>query len=165
MHRFHLLFPLPRSTTSTTTPLHASLSPPIPSIYLPGNHDLGLHLPSEALAEYARERFVESFGPTNGEVELGGWGFIWVDAMALLESGEIAEEAIKFVEGIAARSSFLAILSALADEMRRRTNDDSASAVDPYSALSGGGNVLRTRERVEEESTTGRRAELSEYAR
>ena len=105
VHRFHLLFPLPRSTTTPTTLQHASLSPPIPSIYLPGNHDLGLHLASEALAEYARERFVESFGATNGEIELGGWSFIWVDSMALLESGEIAEQATNFVEGIAARSS------------------------------------------------------------
>ena len=46
---------------------------------------------------------MESFGATNGEIELGGWSFIWVDGMALLESGEIADQATSFVESIATR--------------------------------------------------------------
>lgn len=59
--------------------------PPIPSILVPGNHDLGLHSPSSSLAAYARERFSEGFGPTWGEREWNGWSVVWVDAMALLE--------------------------------------------------------------------------------
>ncbi|GAA5910115.1 hypothetical protein JCM6882_006520 [Rhodosporidiobolus microsporus] len=102
IHRFHLLFPLPRASTSSFSTLSSShspssslfsshpLTPPIPSIVLPGNHDLGLHLPSSSLAAYHRERFVEAFGPTWGEREWNGWRVVWVDAMALLE-GEFWE--------------------------------------------------------------------------
>ncbi|GAA5841600.1 hypothetical protein JCM11251_004228 [Rhodosporidiobolus azoricus] len=102
IHRFHLLFPLPRASTSSFSTLSSShstssslfsahpLTPPIPSIVLPGNHDLGLHLSSSSLAAYHRERFAEAFGPTWGEREWNGWRVVWVDAMALLE-GEFWE--------------------------------------------------------------------------
>lgn len=103
VHRFHLLFPLPR--TPRPKQAYSSLSPPIPSIYLPGNHDLGLHLASDALEEYSRERFTAEFGPTNGEKEWGGWSFVWVDSMALLEVDEVGNEARKFVEEIGGRES------------------------------------------------------------
>ncbi|BGP22523.1 hypothetical protein JCM10295v2_001408 [Rhodotorula toruloides] len=92
VHRFHLLFPLPRASTSIFSALSSSphsrsdLIPPIPSIILPGNHDLGLHLSSPSLARYARELFEEAFGPTWGEREWNGWTLVWVDAMALLEA-------------------------------------------------------------------------------
>ncbi|GAA5894061.1 hypothetical protein JCM5296_001001 [Sporobolomyces johnsonii] len=88
VHRFHLLFPLPRASAaslSQSSSSSSSLTPPIPSILLPGNHDLGLHVPSSALASYSRERFAEAFGPTWGEREWNGWLLIWVDSMALLE--------------------------------------------------------------------------------
>ena len=94
--RFNLAFPLPRNPQS-----HFSLNaPPIPHIILPGNHDLGLHLASPALAEYARERFAAQFGPLAGEQEWGGWSVVWVDSMGLLEEGESGEEARGFVEGL-----------------------------------------------------------------
>lgn len=34
---------------------------------------------------YARERFTETFGPLNGEVELGNHTLIWIDTPGLLE--------------------------------------------------------------------------------
>ncbi|GAA5964234.1 hypothetical protein JCM21900_002876 [Sporobolomyces salmonicolor] len=89
VHRFHLLFPLPRASAvspSQSVSSSSSLTPPIPSILLPGNHDLGLHVPSSALASYSRERFAEAFGPTWGEREWNGWTLVWVDSMALLEA-------------------------------------------------------------------------------
>ncbi|GAA6054891.1 hypothetical protein JCM3770_004270 [Rhodotorula araucariae] len=90
VHRFHLLFPLPRASTSSFalsphTRISSPLTPPIPSITVPGNHDLGLHRSSSSLAAYARERFEEAFGPTWGIREWNGWEVVWVDAMALLE--------------------------------------------------------------------------------
>ncbi|BGP45719.1 hypothetical protein JCM10450v2_001549 [Rhodotorula kratochvilovae] len=89
VHRFHLLFPLPRASSSSfALAPHAgssALTPPIPSIIVPGNHDLGLHRGSPSLAAYARERFAEAFGPTWGVREWNGWEVVWVDAMALLE--------------------------------------------------------------------------------
>ncbi|BGO89273.1 hypothetical protein NBRC10512_003911 [Rhodotorula toruloides] len=91
VHRFHLLFPLPRASTSSFSALSSSprsrshLIPPIPSITLPGNHDLGLHLSSPSLARYARELFEEAFGPPWGEREWNGWSLVWIDSMALLE--------------------------------------------------------------------------------
>ncbi|BGP18748.1 hypothetical protein JCM10213_003053 [Rhodosporidiobolus nylandii] len=91
IHRFHTIFPLPRASISSFSPLSltsswsSSLVPPIPSIVLPGNHDLGLHLPSASLASYHRERFADVFGPTWGEREWNGWRIVWVDSMALLE--------------------------------------------------------------------------------
>ncbi|KAM0751157.1 hypothetical protein T439DRAFT_380157 [Meredithblackwellia eburnea MCA 4105] len=102
VHRFHLLFPLPRSSS----PSHAHLAPPIPSILLPGNHDLGLHLPSSSLASYARERFQNSFGAPNGEKEWGGWSLVWVDSMALLEDEE-GRTARGWVEDLAERPTEL----------------------------------------------------------
>ncbi|GAA5979805.1 hypothetical protein JCM10908_003052 [Rhodotorula pacifica] len=103
VHRFHRNFPLPRASTSLFSTLSrgnhrgsSHLVPPIPSILVPGNHDLGLHSPSSSLAAYARERFSEAFGPTWGEREWNGWSVVWVDAMALLEpefrEGEIGGE-------------------------------------------------------------------------
>ncbi|GAA6024320.1 hypothetical protein JCM10207_009264 [Rhodosporidiobolus poonsookiae] len=96
VHRFHLLFPLPRlsSSSSLSSSPHSHLTPPIPSIVLPGNHDLGLSpsspsssspTPPSSLASYRRERFSDAFGPPYGEREWGGWRVVWVDAMALLE--------------------------------------------------------------------------------
>lgn len=101
VHRFHLLFPLSRAPSAS----NPHLAPPIPSILLPGNHDLGLHLPSSSLASYARERFEESFGPVSGEKEWGGWNLVWVDSMGLLE--EEGRAARGFVESIAERESSL----------------------------------------------------------
>ncbi|GAA5987920.1 hypothetical protein JCM11641_004582 [Rhodosporidiobolus odoratus] len=80
LRRFRSLFPLPRLTS-------LPLSPPIPSITLPGNHDLGLHVPSASLSSYYRERFSEAFGPLYGEREWKGWRVVWIDSMALLEEG------------------------------------------------------------------------------
>ena len=97
------LFPLPRQTSSTS--LHTSLLPPIPSIYVPGNHDLGLHLPSASLATYGRERFTESFGPTMGQKEWGGWDVVWIDSMALLEDGGEAVQARAWIEQAGKRES------------------------------------------------------------
>lgn len=91
VHRFHLLFPLPRASTSSFSTLSSraasssSLVPPIPSIIVPGNHDLGLHRSSTSLAAYGRERFREAFGPTWGLREWNGWEVAWIDSMALLE--------------------------------------------------------------------------------
>ncbi|GJN88267.1 hypothetical protein Rhopal_001232-T1 [Rhodotorula paludigena] len=91
VHRFHLLFPLPRASTSSFSTLsssstgRSSLTPPVPSIIVPGNHDLGLHRGSTALAAYGREVFRDTFGPTWGVREWNGWEVVWVDAMALLE--------------------------------------------------------------------------------
>lgn len=92
VHRFHRAFPLPRASTSSFSTLSrqayaasSHLIPPIQSVVVPGNHDLGLHSPSSSLASYARERFTEAFGPTWGEREWNGWSIVWVDAMALLE--------------------------------------------------------------------------------
>ncbi|GAA5874882.1 hypothetical protein JCM8547_003600 [Rhodosporidiobolus lusitaniae] len=94
IHRFHLLFPLPRASISSFSPLSSSSSsssssralvPPIPSIVIPGNHDLGLHSPSSSLAAYHRERFTSAFGPTFGEREWNGWRVVWIDSMAVLE--------------------------------------------------------------------------------
>ena len=68
---------------------------------LPGNHDLGLHVPSGALQRYARERFTDAFGPTQGVVMWHGWQVVWVDSMALLEDGPIGDEARAFVEQVA----------------------------------------------------------------
>lgn len=100
MHRFNTLFPLPRQPSTSLTP---HLSAPIPSILLPGNHDLGLHLASPALASYARERFTDSFGATSGEKEWGGWSVVWVDSMALLED-EGGSAARGFVESVGERT-------------------------------------------------------------
>ncbi|GAA5892964.1 hypothetical protein JCM8208_004137 [Rhodotorula glutinis] len=91
VHRFHLLFPLPRASTSSFSTLSSraasssSLVPPIPSIIVPGNHDLGLHRSSTSLAAYGRERFRDAFGPTWGLREWNGWEVAWIDSMALLE--------------------------------------------------------------------------------
>ncbi|KPV76508.1 uncharacterized protein RHOBADRAFT_25577, partial [Rhodotorula graminis WP1] len=91
VHRFHLLFPLPRASTSSFSSLSSraasssALVPPIPSIIVPGNHDLGLHRSSTLLAAYGRERFRDAFGPTWGLREWNGWEVAWIDSMALLE--------------------------------------------------------------------------------
>lgn len=75
---------------------------------MPGNHDLGLHLPTASLASYSRERFEDAFGPVSGSEVWGGWELVWVDSMALLEQGEKGDEARKFVETVAGRTfSFL----------------------------------------------------------
>jgi metallophosphoesterase superfamily enzyme len=42
----------------------------IQTIYVPGNHDLGLHLPA-AEAEHARDQFADEFGPLNGVLHAG----------------------------------------------------------------------------------------------
>ncbi|GAA5995590.1 hypothetical protein JCM5350_005675 [Sporobolomyces pararoseus] len=110
---FHQLFPLPRqhlktfSSSSSTTSSHSSsssssshheLDPPVPVIYVPGNHDLPLHPPLSSISNSTevvvpisvktrREKFKESFGPLWGERELGGWNLIWIDAIGLIEQG------------------------------------------------------------------------------
>jgi hypothetical protein len=67
----------------------------VPVVYLPGNHDLGLHPASSELGAAARERFKAAFGPLQGrhsdtgdENGWNGWEVIWVDSMALLEGDE-----------------------------------------------------------------------------
>lgn len=101
VNRFNLLFPLPRQPTyASSSPEIISLTPPVPTIYVAGNHDLGLHLPSSSLASYGRERFTESFGPTMGEKQWGGWDVTWVDSMALLEEGKVGEEAREWIERV-----------------------------------------------------------------
>lgn len=95
------MFPLPTQSASA----FSSYSPPIPSIILPGNHDLGLHLSSPSLASLGRERFVNNFGPLSGEIEWGGWSLVWVDSMALLEEGENGEEARGFVDKLSTSES------------------------------------------------------------
>ncbi|KAK4046867.1 hypothetical protein OIV83_005763 [Microbotryomycetes sp. JL201] len=101
VHRFHTTFPLPRQHIAKS--IDSSLHPPIPTIYMPGNHDLGLHLESNALMSWARERFQEAFGPTQGQREWGGWDVVWVDSMALLEEGLAGTEAKAWIEKVARR--------------------------------------------------------------
>lgn len=84
---------------------------------MPGNHDLGLHLPSAALASYGRERFQEAFGPTMGEKEWGGWDVVWIDSMALLENAVEAAEAREWIERVGRRM----LSYTLADEKPKLT--------------------------------------------
>lgn len=42
---------------------------------------------------YARERFTETFGPLNGEMELGNHTLVWIDAPGLLEERALAADA------------------------------------------------------------------------
>ncbi|SCV72346.1 BQ2448_3883 [Microbotryum intermedium] len=95
--RFFRLFPPPSSTLSKSPS----------TIYVPGNHDLGLHNPSSALSTYGRERFRATFGPTSGIVEAGGWEIVWVDAMALLEPGAEGIEARNRIEQMGEKKSNL----------------------------------------------------------
>ena len=44
---------------------------------------------------YARERFTETFGSLNGEVELGNHTMVWIDAPGLLEERSLAAEAFE----------------------------------------------------------------------
>jgi ethanolamine phosphate phosphodiesterase len=73
--RFRNIFELPR--------------PPVPVFYLAGNHDVGL-VPSPggvsaSDSTFARDRFRDSFGPLNGEVQLGNHSVVWIDATRLLQ--------------------------------------------------------------------------------
>ncbi|GAA93610.1 uncharacterized protein L969DRAFT_20735 [Mixia osmundae IAM 14324] len=68
VHRFHDLFPTRN----------------LPAVYMPGNHDLGLHASAGGSA-YARERFRDSFGELEGATQFGNHTLIWIDAMALLD--------------------------------------------------------------------------------
>ncbi|KAM0792674.1 hypothetical protein ACM66B_002454 [Microbotryomycetes sp. NB124-2] len=101
VHRFHTTFPLPRQHIAKS--IDSSLHPPIPTIYMPGNHDLGLHLESDALMSWERERFQEAFGPTQGQREWGGWDVVWVDSMALLEQGVAGNEAKAWIDKVGRR--------------------------------------------------------------
>ena len=70
---------------------------------MPGNHDLGLHLDSQALMSWERERFQEAFGPTQGQREWNGWDIVWVDSMALLEEGVAGTEARGWIDKVGKR--------------------------------------------------------------
>ncbi|GAA5821282.1 hypothetical protein JCM10212_006270 [Sporobolomyces blumeae] len=96
-HLFHRIFRLPRQVSASSA-LSSSLHPPLPVIFVPGNHDLGLHLPAPLDDENVtssngrgtattRSRFEQSFGPTFGSREWNGWELVWIDSMALLEEG------------------------------------------------------------------------------
>lgn len=115
---FHSLFPLPTISHNTTQK--------VPTIILPGNHDLGLHLPAPGVgtdekdgggggilsqARNGRIRFEEHFGKVSGVQILGGWEFVWVDSMALLELGEEGDRARTFVSGISDRTSLYSFSS------------------------------------------------------
>jgi hypothetical protein len=96
---FHKLFPLPRqipkSSSSSSSSSSRHLDPPVPVIYVPGNHDLPLH-PSSSINSTdrfnssshflsSRKQFRESFGPLWGEREFKGFNLIWIDSIALIE--------------------------------------------------------------------------------
>lgn len=104
---FHSLFPLPTISQNSTQK--------VPTIILPGNHDLGLHLPLKdgvlSQARNSRIRFEEAFGKVSGVQELGGWEFVWVDSMALLELGEEGDRARNFVSSISESKFFFLLLS------------------------------------------------------
>lgn len=74
-------FPTPRERASRSQ---------VPVVYLPGNHDLGLHPSSSEAGAAARERFMAAFGPLQGKHDEGwaGWEIVWIDSMALLEGDE-----------------------------------------------------------------------------
>ncbi|CAD6564688.1 MAG: hypothetical protein CYPHOPRED_004621 [Cyphobasidiales sp. Tagirdzhanova-0007] len=63
----------------------------LPIYHVPGNHDLGLHLTRGGSA-YSRERFTETFGRLNGEVDLGNHTILWIDAPGLLEETSSASD-------------------------------------------------------------------------
>lgn len=60
---------------------------------------MGLHLGSEALSEFSRERFIESFGSVAGSTIWNDWEVVWIDSMGLLEpvGEEVGDEARRFV--------------------------------------------------------------------
>ncbi|KDE03459.1 hypothetical protein MVLG_06069 [Microbotryum lychnidis-dioicae p1A1 Lamole] len=95
--RFFRLFPPPPSTLSKSPS----------TIYIPGNHDLGLHNLSSTLSSNGRKRFRDTFGPTNGIVETGGWQLVWVDAMAVLEPGVEGREARNWIARLGEKKSNL----------------------------------------------------------
>lgn len=109
------LFPLPRQEIAGS--IDSSLHPPVPSIYMPGNHDLGLHLESDSLTSWERERFEAAFGPPQGQKDWGGWDVVWVDSMALLEQAPAGQQAKSWVERVGKRESLLHI-----DSMSLRAN-------------------------------------------
>lgn len=119
VQRFHTLFPLPPLIPpSLSSPLTPS-TPRIPSILIPGNHDLGLHLPSSSIALATRKKFINSWnggvggggGGVNGVKVLGGWEVVWVDSMALIEAGVEGDSARTFVSYISDSESIPLYLS------------------------------------------------------
>ena len=97
---FRRLFPLPRRNSLSAS----ELDPPIPVVYVPGNHDVGLYRESqlrglnETELSRGREKFEESFGRLWGEVEWGGWKVVWIDSMGLIEGGERGREMRNWIE-------------------------------------------------------------------
>ncbi|KAI0256084.1 Metallo-dependent phosphatase-like protein [Lactifluus subvellereus] len=61
-----------------------SSSPSLPVYYLPGNHDVGLG-DGQDRSEYARSRYVATFGPLSQHIILGGHSLVMVDAPALAD--------------------------------------------------------------------------------
>ncbi|KAK4050039.1 hypothetical protein OIO90_005229 [Microbotryomycetes sp. JL221] len=96
-------FPLPRQKLIKS--IDTSLHPPVPTIYIPGNHDLGLHLESQALETWQREKFKQNFESIKGLKEWNDWDLIWIDSMALLEndSNVIYNEAKIWIEKMGKR--------------------------------------------------------------
>ncbi|GAA5849397.1 hypothetical protein JCM3766R1_006067 [Sporobolomyces carnicolor] len=82
---FHQFFPLPRQRQHQLADSSSSerLDPPIPVVYVSGNHDVTLHPTTSN--ETSRSRFEQSFGSLYGERELKGFNLVWIDSIALLE--------------------------------------------------------------------------------
>ncbi|KAH9924870.1 Metallo-dependent phosphatase-like protein [Fomitopsis serialis] len=66
---------------------------PVPTQYIPGNHDVGLGA-STRFSQDAAERYVSHFGPLNQLVELGDHTFVLIDAPGL-----VAEEGMRLRSG------------------------------------------------------------------
>lgn len=61
-----------------------SISPKLPTFYIPGNHDVGLNYPG-LYSPDARSRFEHKFGPSNHYTEINGHVFVFIDAPRLVE--------------------------------------------------------------------------------
>ncbi|GAA6021325.1 hypothetical protein JCM11491_005804 [Sporobolomyces phaffii] len=97
--QFHRLFPLPRQQRRHAASASASvLAPPVPVVYVPGNHDLRLDPFVSTSSKNnngstqvdidgaARARFRERFGPLWGEREWNGWNVVTIDAVQLVNA-------------------------------------------------------------------------------
>lgn len=88
---FRKLFPTPRKKTVSKS---NELDPPIPTIYVPGNHDLGLNSRSQLgllnsqESRLGMDKFEQFFGKRFGMVEWGEWELVWIDSMGFEEEEE-----------------------------------------------------------------------------